>query len=134
MTGLGSFGGCRARPSGPQGQGGLPLPDRLVAVVAVLVGRHPIVRIQPIEGAFALADRVAGELGAGVRELGGQAGVVVAVAGVQVVAEATGDLVDRRVAELMAAEGDRGLQVLQQLAVAGVGLAVRVWWPGWAWV
>jgi hypothetical protein len=49
--------------------------------------------------------------------------VVVAVAGVQVVAEATGDLVDRPVAELMAAEGDRGLQVLQQLAVAGVGLA-----------
>jgi hypothetical protein len=70
----------------------------------------------------------------GVRELGRQAGVVVAVAGVQVAAEAAGDLVDRPVAELVAADGGRGLQVLQQLPVAGDGLAVRVWWAGWAWV
>jgi hypothetical protein len=47
--------------------------------------------------------------------LGGQAGVVVAVAGVQVAAEAARDLVDRPVPELVAAEGGRGLQVLQQL-------------------
>jgi hypothetical protein len=58
--------------------------------------------------------------------------VVVAVAGVQVAAEATGDLVLGPVAELMAAEGSRSLQVLQQLPVAGAGLAVRVWRSGWA--
>jgi hypothetical protein len=46
----------------------------------------------------------------------------VAVAGVQVAAEAAGDLVHGPVAELMAADGGRGLQVLQQLAVAGDGL------------
>jgi hypothetical protein len=45
-------------------------------------------------------------------ELVGQAGVVVAVAGVQVAAEAACDLVEGPVAELMAAEGSRGLQVL----------------------
>jgi hypothetical protein len=63
-------------------------------------------------------------------ELIGQAGVVVAVAGVQVAA-AVGDLVDRPVAELMAAEGSRGLQVLQQLPVASDGVAVHGWWSGW---
>ena len=76
-------------------------------------------------------DWVALEVGVGVGELGGQAGVVVAVAGVQVTAEAAGDLVNGPVAELMTAEGGRGLQVLQQLAVAGDGMAGRVWWPGW---
>jgi hypothetical protein len=76
-------------------------------------------------------DRVAVEVGVGVGELGGQAGVVVAVAGVQVAAEAIGDLVGRPVAELVAAEGDRGLEVLQQLPVVGDGLAGRVWWPVW---
>jgi len=76
-------------------------------------------------------DWVALEVGVGVGELGGQAGVVVAVAGVQVTAEAAGDLVNGPVAELMTAEGGRGLQVLQQLAVAGVGLAGWVWWPVW---
>jgi hypothetical protein len=55
----------------------------------------------------------------GVGELGGQAGVVVAVAGIQITAEAAGDLIDRPVAELMPAESGRGLQVLQQLLVAG---------------
>jgi hypothetical protein len=43
----------------------------------------------------------------------GQAGVVVAVTGVQVTAEAVGDLVDRPVAELMAAPDGWGLQVFQ---------------------
>jgi hypothetical protein len=57
--------------------------------------------------------------------------VVVAVAGIQVAAEAAGDLVDRPVAELMAAEGSRGLQVLQQLPVASDGVAVHGWWSGW---
>jgi hypothetical protein len=65
----------------------------------------------------------------------GQAGVVVAVAGVQVTAEAGGDLVDWPVAELMTAEGGWGLQVLQQLcsALYGVGvlLLAGVWRPGW---
>jgi hypothetical protein len=114
---------------------GLPddrVPVVLAAVVAALVGRHPIVGIQLVEGPFALADRIPGELGVGVRELGRQAGVVVAVAGVQVAAEAAGDLVDRPVAELVAADGGRGLQVLQQLPVTGDSPVVRVWWAGWA--
>jgi hypothetical protein len=68
----------------------------------------------------------------GVGELGGQVGVVVALAGVQVAAEAAGDLVEGPVAELMAADGGRGLQVLQQLPVASDGPAGRVWWPVWA--
>jgi hypothetical protein len=54
------------------------------------------------------------------------------VADIQVATEAACELVNRPVAELMAAEGVRGLQVLQQLAVAGDGLAGRVWWPVWA--
>jgi hypothetical protein len=116
----------------PQSEGGLPLPDRLTPEAAALVGRHAVVGIQPVEGAFGVPDRVPLKLGVGVGELGGQAGEVVAVAGVQVTAEAAGDLVDRPVAELMAADGGRGLQVLQQLAVAGDGLAVRVWRSGWA--
>jgi len=67
-----------------------------------------------------------------VAELIGEAGVVVAVAGVQVAAEAAGDLVDGPLSELMAADGRRGLQVLEQLPVAGDGMAGRVWRSGWA--
>jgi hypothetical protein len=103
-----------------------------VAVAAALVSGHAIVGIEPVEGAFGITDRVAGEVGVGVGELGGQAGVVVAVAGVQVAAEAAGDLVEGPVAELVAAEGSRGLQVRQQLVVASDGLAGRVWRWGWA--
>jgi hypothetical protein len=110
----------------PEGQGSLPVEDGLAAVAAALVGRHAEVRIQPVKGAFAVTDRVALEAGVDVGELGGQAGVVVAVPGIQVATEATGDLVGRPVAELMAAEGRRGLQVRQQLAVASDGLAVKV--------
>jgi hypothetical protein len=66
----------------------------------------------------------------GVAELVGQAGVVVAVAGVQVAAEAAGDLVDGPVAELMTAEGSRGLQMRQQLHPAVGDVAVGVWWLG----
>jgi hypothetical protein len=115
----------------PEGESGFPLPDRLAAVVVVLVGRDAVVGVELVEGAFAVADEVPGAFGVGVSELGGQAGVVVAVAGVQVAAEAAGDLVNRPVAELMTAEGSRGLQVLQQLAVAGDGVAGRVWRSGW---
>jgi hypothetical protein len=53
--------------------------------------------------------------------------VVVAVAGVQVAAEAAGDLIDGPVAELMPAEGGWGLQVLEQLHAVVGGLAVEVW-------
>ena len=42
--------------SDPQGQGGLPLPDRLTAVAAALVGGNPELGIQPVEGPLALAD------------------------------------------------------------------------------
>jgi hypothetical protein len=34
----------------PQGQGGLPLPDGLAAVVAALVGRHPVVGADAVAG------------------------------------------------------------------------------------
>jgi hypothetical protein len=71
------------------------------------------------------------EVGVGVGELVGQAGVVVAVAGVQVAAEAAGDLIDRPVAELMAADGGRGLQVLQDFLAVVEKVAVGVWRPGW---
>jgi hypothetical protein len=106
------------RDSHPQGQGGLALADGLAAVVAALVGRDAVVGVEPVEGPLPLADRVAGELGVGVGELVGQAGVVVAVAGLEVAAEAAGDLVGRPLAELMPADGGRGLQVGQQLGVA----------------
>ena len=62
----------------------------------------------------------------GVGELVGQAGVVVAVAGVQVAAEAAGDLVLGPVAELVPAEGGRGLQVGQELLLAVADLGVLV--------
>jgi hypothetical protein len=71
----------------------------------------------------------------GVAEHMGQAGVVVAVAGGQVTAEAVGDLVDGPVAELVATPGGGGLQVFQQLVSAVPGVAVLlvagVWRPGW---
>jgi hypothetical protein len=86
-----------------QGEGGFSLPDGLLSVVAALVGGHAIVGIQPVEGPLALADGIPGELGMGVGELVGQAGVVVAVAGVQVAAEAAGDLVEGPVADLAVA-------------------------------
>jgi hypothetical protein len=104
----------------------------LAPVAAALIGGHAVVGVEPVEGPFGVADGVAREVGVGVGELVGQAGVVVAVAGVQVATEAAGDLVEGPAGELMPADGGRGLQVLQQLAVAGDGLAVRVWWPGWA--
>ena len=47
----------------------------------------------------------------GVGELVGQVGVVVAVAGDQVAADAAGDLVDWPVGELVAALGGWGLEV-----------------------
>jgi hypothetical protein len=71
----------------------------------------------------------------GVAELVGEAGVVVAVAGLEVAAEAAGDLVDGPVAELVAAEGGRGLQMRQQLRAVVLRVAVlllgRGWRPGW---
>ena len=63
--------------------------------------------VEPVEGLLGVADGV--PLGVGVGEHMGQAGVVVAVAGVQVAAEGVGDLVDWPVAELVAAPGGWGL-------------------------
>jgi hypothetical protein len=54
-----------------QGEGGLPVPDRLTAVAAALVGRHTELGIQPVEGAFGVPDWVALKVGVGVGELGG---------------------------------------------------------------
>jgi hypothetical protein len=65
----------------PEGQGGFPVMDGLAAVVAALVSGHSVVGILPVEGAFGVPDRVALEVRVGVAELGGQAAVVVAVAG-----------------------------------------------------
>jgi hypothetical protein len=111
----------------PQGEGGFPAPDRLASEATMLVGGHPVVGVEPVEGLLGVADRIPLEVGMGVAELVGEAGVVVAVAGVQVAAEAVGDLVEGPVAELMTAEGGRGLQVLQQLRPPGELGAVA--WP-----
>jgi hypothetical protein len=117
----------------PEGEGGLAVADRLAAVEAALVGGHAELGVEPVEGLFGVADGVA--LGVGVVEHVGQAGVVVAVAGGQVTAEAGGDLVNGPVAELMTAPGGWGLQVFQQLVSAVLGVAVPflagVWRPGW---
>jgi hypothetical protein len=43
----------------PQGEGGFPLPDGLAAVEVVLVSRDAVVGVQPVEGAFAVAEGVA---------------------------------------------------------------------------
>jgi hypothetical protein len=88
------------------------------------------------EDLFGVADRVALELGVGVVELVGEAGMVAVVAGVQVAAEAVGDLVGRPLLELVAAGGGWGLQVLKQLLVTRLELAVlvgpvQVWPCGW---
>jgi hypothetical protein len=101
----------------------------------VLVGGHAEGGVEPVEGLLGVADGVPLGVGVEVVEHVGQAGVVVAVAGVKVAAEAACDLVDWPVAELMTAEGGWGLQVLQQLcsALDGVGglLLAGVWWLGW---
>jgi hypothetical protein len=135
MTGLRSFWRLSWTATRTQGQGGLAVTDGLAAVVAALVGGHPIVGVEPVEGLLGVADGVPLELGVGVAELVGQAGVVVAVAGFEVAAEAACDLVDGPVAELVAAPGGRGLQVRQQLRAVLLGVAVlllgRVWRSGW---
>jgi hypothetical protein len=57
--------------------------------------------------------------------------VVVAVAGVQVAAEAAGDLILGPVAELVAAVSGWGLQVGQELLAVVVKVAQGAWRPGW---
>jgi hypothetical protein len=108
----------------PEGQGGLAVSDAVAAMQVVLVGRDTELGVEPVEGLLSIADGIPGEVGVAVGELVGQAGVVVAVTGIQVAAEAVGDLVGRPIAELVPAEGDRGLQVLQQLRVALLEFAV----------
>jgi hypothetical protein len=119
----------------PEGEGGFAVADRLAAVVAALVGGHPVVGVEPVEGLLGVADGVPLGVGVEVVEHMGQAGVVVAVAGGQIAAEAGGDLVEGPVAELMTAEGGWSLQVFQQLGSALFGVGVRllasVWRPGW---
>jgi hypothetical protein len=100
-----------------------------------LVGGDTEVGVEPVEGLLGVADDVALEVGVGVAELVSEAGVVVVVAGVKVAAEAVGNLVFGPVAELVAAPGGRGLQVLEQLRPPLQGVAVRgVWRSGWGWV
>ena len=106
----------------------------LAAVVAALVGGHAVVGVEPVEGLLGVADGVPLGVGVEVVEHVGQAGVVVAVAGGQVAAEAVGDLVGWPVAELVAAPGGRGLQVRQQRRAVLLGVAVLLgggWRPGW---
>jgi hypothetical protein len=98
----------------------------------VLVGGDAVVGVEPVVGLLGVPDGVALELGVGVVELVGEAGVVVAVAGVQVATEAIGDLVEGPVAELVTTPGGRGLQVVQQLGAVLQGIAFRaVWRLGW---
>ena len=59
--------------------------------MAVLSGGDPLVGIEPVEGLLGVAGGVPLEIGMAVAELIGEAGVVVAVVGVQVAAEAVGD-------------------------------------------
>jgi hypothetical protein len=47
----------------PQGQGGLPLPDRLLAILVALVGGDAELGVEPVEGALPVADGIPGELG-----------------------------------------------------------------------
>jgi hypothetical protein len=108
----------------PEGEGGFPVPEGLAAVGVVGVGGDAEVGVEPVEGLLGVADGVALEVRVGVAELVGEAVVVVAVAGGQATAEAVGDLVDRPVAELMAAPGGRGLQVVQQFGATLEGVAV----------
>jgi hypothetical protein len=109
-----------------QGQGGLAVADGLGAVGIVLVGGDPELGIEPLEGLLALTDQVAVKLGVAVADLVWQAGVVVTVAGIQIAAEAAGDVVGRPVAELMAAPSGWGLEMRQQLLMAVADLAVLV--------
>ena len=93
-----------------------------------LVGGDAVAGVQLVEGLLGVAFGVgASDGGVGVGEgLVGQAGVVLAMAGLQVTAEAAGDGPDGPVLELVAAHGRRSLQVLQQLPLARGELAVWV--------
>jgi hypothetical protein len=119
----------------PEGESGLAVLHGRPSVVAALVGGHAELGVEPVEGLLSSAGGVPLDPRVDVVELVGEAGVVVAVAGVKVAAEAVGDLVGWTVAELVAAPGGRGLKVLQQLAVILAGVVVlllaRVWRPGW---
>ena len=101
----------------------------------MLVGGDAEFGVESVECLLAVTESVPLEAGVGVGELASQAGVVMAVAGVKVAAEAVGDLVDGPVAELVAAPGGRGLQVRQQLRTVVLGVAVLLvvggWRPGW---
>ena len=77
--------------SHPEGEGGLALGDVAVADAVSPVSGHPELGVEPVKGLLGVADGVPLEIGMAVAELIGEAGVVVAVAGVQVAAEAVGD-------------------------------------------
>jgi hypothetical protein len=126
----------RAGPLGPvPGAGGLVAGGLDGVGGPVVLAGLPDGRVGVVLAA--VVDGVPLGVGVGVEvvEHVGQAGVVVAVAGVKVAAEAVGDLVEGPVAELMTAEGGWGLQVLQQLCSArsgvAVGLLAGVWRLGW---
>jgi hypothetical protein len=112
----------------PQGEGGFAVADRLATLRVALVGRDAVAGIQLVEGLLGIAFGVgASDGGVAVGEgLVGQAGVVLAVAGLQVSAEAAGDGAGGPVLEVVAADGRRGLQVLQQLLLARGELVVWV--------
>jgi hypothetical protein len=103
-----------------------------------LVGGDAVAGIQLVEGLLGVVFGVgASDGGVGVGErLVGRAGVVLAVAGLQVTAEAAGAGPGGPVLEFVAVHGRRGLQVLQQLLLARGELAVWVglaeaWLLGW---
>ena len=97
----------------PQGEGGLAGSDILAAPEVMGADGNAEVGVEPVEGLLAPARGVALDLWVGMGELVGQAGVVVAVAGVQIATEAVGDGVGRPLLELVAADSGRGLQMGQ---------------------
>jgi hypothetical protein len=113
-----------------EGEGGFAVTNRLAAVIAVLVGGDAVVGVEPVEDAFGVAKASRSRSGWVWPNSWARRGVVVAVAGLKVAAEAVGDLVDGPVLELVAAEGGRGLQVRQQFHPAVGEMAVGGWRPG----
>jgi hypothetical protein len=95
-----------------EGQGVLALLEVAVADAVGAVGGDAVLRVELVEGLFGVALGIGPvDVGVAVVELVVEAGVVVAVAGLEVAAEAAGDLVGRPVLEFVAALGGWGLEV-----------------------
>src|SRR4029453_18181963 len=98
----------------PQGEGGFAVADRLATQRVALVGGDAVAGIQLVEGLLGVVFGVgASDGGVGVGErLVGRAGVVLAVAGLQVTAEAAGAGPGGPVLEFVAVLRPRGCRGL----------------------